>query len=73
MLPPNMESVELNQTFQPFEGEISSSDPSSQTSEFESERINVKSKHKIPRPRNPLIDAVAAHDKSMVSQFLVLI
>jgi len=73
MLPPNLESVELNQTFQPFEGGMSSLDPSAQTSEFESERINVKSRHKIPRPRNPLIDAVAAHDKSMVSQFLVLI
>lgn len=68
MVPPNMESVELNQTFQPFEGGMSSLDPSAQTSEFESERINVKSKHKIPRPRNPLIDAVAAHDKSMLKR-----
>ncbi|CAK8574773.1 unnamed protein product [Lathyrus sativus] len=64
MLPPNMENVELNQSFQPFEGEMSSLGPSAQTSDFESERTNVKPRHKIPRPRNPLIDAVAAHDKS---------
>ncbi|XP_045832746.1 protein SCAR2-like [Trifolium pratense] len=64
MLPPNMESVDPNQSFRLFEGEMSSWDPSGQTSDFESERTNVKSKHKIPRPRNPLIDAVAAHDKS---------
>ncbi|KAI5382300.1 protein SCAR2 isoform X2 [Lathyrus oleraceus] len=61
MLPPNMER---NQSFQPFEGEMSSLGPSAQTSDFESERTNVKPRHKIPRPRNPLIDAVAAHDKS---------
>jgi hypothetical protein len=53
-----------NQSFQLFEGETSSLDPYAQTSDFESERTNVKPKHKIPRPRNPLIDAVAAHDKS---------
>ncbi|WJX42888.1 hypothetical protein P8452_30067 [Trifolium repens] len=64
MLPPNMESVDPNQSFQLFEGETSSLDPYAQTSDFESERTNVKPKHKIPRPRNPLIDAVAAHDKS---------
>ncbi|XP_004506831.1 protein SCAR2 isoform X2 [Cicer arietinum] len=64
MLPPNMESVDPNQSFLPFEGEMSSLDPSAQTSDFGSERINGKPKHKIPRPRNPLIDAVAAHDKS---------
>ncbi|MCH91746.1 protein SCAR2-like, partial [Trifolium medium] len=64
MLPPNMESVDPNQSFRLFEGEMSSLDPSAQTSDFESERTNVKPKHKIPRPRNPLIDAVAAHDKS---------
>ncbi|KAL5072780.1 hypothetical protein RYX36_011764 [Vicia faba] len=63
-LPPNMESVELDQSFRPFEGEMLSLGPSAQTSDFESERTNVKPKHKIPRPRNPLIDAVAAHDKS---------
>ncbi|XP_058728995.1 protein SCAR2 isoform X2 [Vicia villosa] len=63
-LPPNMESVEQNQSFQPFEGEMSSWGSSTQTSDFENERTNVKPKHKIPRPRNPLIDAVAAHDKS---------
>ncbi|KAK7260041.1 hypothetical protein RIF29_25763 [Crotalaria pallida] len=57
MSPPNMESMEL--------GEIgSSSDMYAQTSDFESERTNVKPKNKLPRPRNPLIDAVVAHDKS---------
>nr|KYP45501.1 Protein SCAR2 [Cajanus cajan] len=34
------------------------------TSDVESERTNGKPKNKLPRPRNPLIDAVAAHDKS---------
>jgi hypothetical protein len=72
MLPPNMESVDPNQSFQLFEGETSSLGPYAQTSDFESERTNVKPKHKIPRPRNPLIDAVAAHDKSKVSRVLLL-
>ncbi|TKY63588.1 SCAR2 protein [Spatholobus suberectus] len=65
MPPPNMESTEPNQSFLPFEGEMAPSlDTSAQTSDVESERTNARPKNKLPRPRNPLIDAVAAHDKS---------
>ncbi|KAF1868137.1 hypothetical protein Lal_00018653 [Lupinus albus] len=65
MLPPNMESMEPNQSFLSSVGEMSSSfDTYAQTSDFESEEINGKPKTKLPRPRNPLIDAVVAHDKS---------
>ncbi|XP_025633881.1 protein SCAR2 isoform X2 [Arachis hypogaea] len=65
MLPPHMNSMAPNQHFLPPEGETSLSlDASDQTSDFESERTNPKPKNKLPRPRNPLIDAVAAHDKS---------
>ncbi|XP_019446613.1 PREDICTED: protein SCAR2-like isoform X2 [Lupinus angustifolius] len=65
MLPPNMESMEPNQNFLSSVGEMPSSfDTNAQTSDFESERINEKPKTKLPRPRNPLIDAVVAHDKS---------
>ncbi|KAJ1419269.1 WH2 domain [Sesbania bispinosa] len=63
--PPNMENVEASQSFLPYEGEMASSlDTSAQTSDFESEMLNGKPKNKLPRPRNPLIDAVVAHDKS---------
>ncbi|XP_057458236.1 protein SCAR2-like isoform X2 [Lotus japonicus] len=61
MSAPNMGSMELNQSFLPFEGEMVSS---LDTSDFDSERTNGKPKNKLPRPRSPLIDAVAAHDKS---------
>ncbi|XP_040866851.1 protein SCAR2 isoform X1 [Glycine max] len=65
MSPPNMESMEPNQSFLPFEGGMEMSlDTSDHTSDLESERTNGKPKNKLPRPRNPLIDAVAAHDKS---------
>ncbi|KAL5133204.1 Protein SCAR2 [Glycine soja] len=65
MSPSNMESMEPNQSFPPFEGGMSASlDTSDHTSDVESERTNGKPKNKLPRPRNPLIDAVAAHDKS---------
>ncbi|KAK7390266.1 hypothetical protein VNO78_25565 [Psophocarpus tetragonolobus] len=65
MSPPNMESMEPNQCFLPFErGMAASLDISDHTSDVESERANGKPKTKLPRPRNPLIDAVAAHDKS---------
>ncbi|KAE9610826.1 hypothetical protein Lal_00030078 [Lupinus albus] len=65
MSPPNMESMEPNQSFLPSMGEMPSYlDTYAQTSDFESERINGKPKNKLPRPRNPLIDAVVAHDKS---------
>ncbi|XP_027334638.1 protein SCAR2-like isoform X2 [Abrus precatorius] len=65
MSPSNMESMEPNQSVLPFEGEmVTYLDTSAQTSDIESERTNGKPKNKLPRPRNPLIDAVAAHDKS---------
>ncbi|CAL0324655.1 unnamed protein product [Lupinus luteus] len=65
MSPPNMGSMEPNQSFLPSMGEMPSYlDIYAQTSDFESERINGKPKNKLPRPRNPLIDAVVAHDKS---------
>ncbi|QCE03222.1 WAS protein family [Vigna unguiculata] len=65
MSPPNMESMEPNQSFVPYEGGMASSlDTSDHTLDVESERTNGKPKSKLLRPRNPLIDAVAAHDKS---------
>ncbi|XP_019463767.1 PREDICTED: protein SCAR2-like isoform X2 [Lupinus angustifolius] len=65
MSPPNMGSMEPNRSFLPSMGEMPSYlDTYAQTSDFESERINGKPKNKLPRPRNPLIDAVVAHDKS---------
>ncbi|CAJ1948302.1 unnamed protein product [Sphenostylis stenocarpa] len=63
--PPNMERMEPNQSFLPYEGGVAtSSDTPDHASDIESEMINGKPKNKLPRPRNPLIDAVAAHDKS---------
>jgi len=71
---PNMESMEPNQSFVTYEGEMARSlDTSDHTSDVESERTNGKPKSKLLRPRNPLIDAVAAHDKSKVRQYQVLI
>ncbi|RDX61927.1 Protein SCAR2, partial [Mucuna pruriens] len=65
MSPPNMGSMEPNQSFLPFEGGMTMSlDSSDRTSDVESGMTNGKPKNKLPRPRNPLIDAVAAHDKS---------
>ncbi|KAK7349733.1 hypothetical protein VNO77_07351 [Canavalia gladiata] len=65
MPPPNMDNMEPNLSIVPFEGETATSlDISGQTSDVDSERTNGKLKNKLPRPRNPLIDAVAAHDKS---------
>ncbi|XP_061375824.1 protein SCAR2 isoform X2 [Gastrolobium bilobum] len=65
MSPSSVESREPNQSFVPFEGEMTSSlDTYAQTSNYDSERTNGKPKNKLPRPRSPLIDAVAAHDKS---------
>ncbi|ESW06610.1 hypothetical protein PHAVU_010G061900 [Phaseolus vulgaris] len=61
----NMESMEPNQSFATNEGGMTMSlDTSDHTSDVESERTNGKPKSKLLRPRNPLIDAVAAHDKS---------
>ncbi|XP_020236680.1 protein SCAR2 [Cajanus cajan] len=65
MSSPHMECMEPNQSFLSFEGGMATSaDTSDHTSDVESERTNGKPKNKLPRPRNPLIDAVAAHDKS---------
>ncbi|KAL2337641.1 hypothetical protein Fmac_012087 [Flemingia macrophylla] len=65
MSPPNMECMDPNQSSLPLEGGIATSlDTSDHTSDVESERTNGKPKNKLPRPRNPLIEAVAAHDKS---------
>ncbi|KAF7845252.1 Protein SCAR2 [Senna tora] len=65
MPPPSLETVQLNHSLPPWEDEMASSlDLSAQASEFEAEKPNGIPKNKLPRPRNPLIDAVAAHDKS---------
>ncbi|KOM57924.1 hypothetical protein LR48_Vigan11g095700 [Vigna angularis] len=65
MSPPNMECMEPNQSFMTYEGGMARSlDTSDHTLDVESERTYGKPKSKLLRPRTPLIDAVAAHDKS---------
>ncbi|KAK4253375.1 hypothetical protein QN277_010694 [Acacia crassicarpa] len=66
MPPPIMEIVQHNHSLSPSEGEIAPSlDMAATTSiETEGEKSNGIPRNKLPRPRNPLIDAVAAHDKS---------
>lgn len=64
---PSMESVQPNHNLRPSDSEMDSSlDIITRTPEFEAEKPNGIPKIKLPRPRNPLIDAVAAHDKSKV-------
>ncbi|XP_061362123.1 protein SCAR2-like isoform X2 [Gastrolobium bilobum] len=63
--PPSTEIVQPNPSRLSSEEEMASSlDTSVQTSEFDNEMPNGKLKNKLPRPRNPLIDVVAALDKS---------
>ncbi|KAF7825468.1 Protein SCAR2 [Senna tora] len=57
--PPSMENVQPNHN-----GEMTSTMHTSLASDFELEKIDGKPKDKLPRPRSPLIEAVAAHDKS---------
>ncbi|XP_017442081.2 protein SCAR2 [Vigna angularis] len=65
MSPPNMECMEPSQSFMTYEGGMARSlDTSDHTLDVESERTYGKPKSKLLRPRTPLIDAVAAHDKS---------
>lgn len=66
--PPIMENVQPNHNLLPSEGEKASTimDTSALTSDFEWEKLNGKPKNKLPRPPSPLIDAVAALDKSKV-------
>ncbi|XP_028764435.1 protein SCAR2-like isoform X1 [Neltuma alba] len=63
---PSVEVVQHNHSLPPLEGEMASSldIPATTSIETEGEKPNGISKNKLPRPRNPLIDAVAAHDKS---------
>ena len=67
MSPPSIEVVQPNDSSLPSKGEMAlSSDSSAQTQEFDSEMPNGKPKSKLPRLRSPLVDAVAALDKSKV-------
>ena len=69
MSPPSMETVLPNVNTLPSEDEMALSlDTSNETSGFEGEMPNGKPHNKLPRPRSPLIDAVAAHDKSKVME-----
>ncbi|KAJ1387592.1 hypothetical protein SESBI_39861 [Sesbania bispinosa] len=63
--PPSVEIVQPNHSLLPSEGKPALSlDTSAQTSEFGNEIPNRKPKKKLPPPQDPLIDAVAALDKS---------
>lgn len=66
MPPRSMEIVRHNRSLPPSEGEMALSldIPANTSAEIEGEKANGIPKTKLPRPRNPLIDAVAAHDKS---------
>ncbi|KAI4353485.1 hypothetical protein L6164_002431 [Bauhinia variegata] len=65
MSPPRMEAVQPHLSLLLPEDEMTlSSDNSAPISMLEGENPNGKPQNKLPRPRNPLIDAVAAHDKS---------
>ncbi|KAI4356096.1 hypothetical protein L6164_000142 [Bauhinia variegata] len=65
MSPPRTEAVQPGISLLPPAGEMElPSDTASLISMFEGQNPNGKPHNKLPRPRNPLIDAVAAHDKS---------
>ncbi|KAA8517488.1 hypothetical protein F0562_017781 [Nyssa sinensis] len=63
--PPRMEDEQPQHVFPTSEGEtVWSSSTSTLLPAFEDGKQNGNWQLKLPRPRNPLIDAVAAHDKS---------
>ncbi|KAI9115872.1 hypothetical protein K1719_012802 [Acacia pycnantha] len=65
MSPPGMENVQPNHNLLPSESEMALTlDKSALPSDFDRERLNGKPNDKLPRPRSPVIDAVAALDKS---------
>ena len=68
MLPLSMEHVQHNHSQPRSEGEMALSldIPATTSIDTEGEKPNGILKNKVPRPRNPLIDAVVAHDKSTV-------
>ncbi|XP_027351587.1 protein SCAR2-like [Abrus precatorius] len=63
--PPSIQIVQPNHSLHFSEGEmVFSLDASAQTSDFDSEMPNGRPKNKVPLPQNPVIDPVAAFDKS---------
>ncbi|XP_054784553.1 protein SCAR2-like isoform X2 [Prosopis cineraria] len=65
MSPPGMENAQPNHSLLPSESEMALTlDTSALASDFEREKPNGKPNDKFPRPRSPVIDAVAALDKS---------
>ncbi|KAK7339992.1 hypothetical protein VNO77_20683 [Canavalia gladiata] len=63
--PPSIEIVQPNPSLLPSEGEMAFSlDTSTQTSEFDTRMPNGKPKNKLPLPQDPMMDPVAALDKS---------
>ncbi|KAI9074923.1 hypothetical protein K1719_043152 [Acacia pycnantha] len=66
MPPSSMEVLQHNHSLPPSEGEMAPclDIPATTSIETEGEKPNGIPRNKLPRPRNPLIDAVAAHDKS---------
>ncbi|KAJ7950067.1 Protein SCAR2 [Quillaja saponaria] len=62
---PGMEHLQHGHNLPPSEGGIArSSETSALTQSPEGGKPNGNPSSKVPRPRNPLIDAVVAHDKS---------
>ncbi|XP_028767572.1 SCAR-like protein 1 isoform X2 [Neltuma alba] len=63
--PPGMENMHPDHNLLRSGNEMASTlDKSALASDFERERLNGKPNDKLPRPRSPVIDAVAALDKS---------